>query len=199
LAIPFSVEVSKPNNEGDTLTYYLNSIDIENYAGINRNVFSFSVKSSNPNIETSYFDDKWIEGLGSIKHPFYFSIGLFSPGYLEHNSNDLLSFYENDVQLFQKPNANFCNIFVNLEENSRTKEFIIIQNPFQDEIKLSNRNGKNLQFELYNFSGQKIEFLLSQNDINITLTPTQNLDAGIYFLRAFENNQVIASEKLMKF
>lgn len=194
----FSVEVSKPNGPVDTLTYYLRSIDIENYFGVNKNVLLFEVKSSNPFIGENFLVDKWIEGLGSITHPFYFNNGLFSLAYNDHYQNKLLCFYQNDVQLFQNPSSSVCQVTTSLEEQSISKGFSIIQNPFQDQIKLTNNSGKNFQFELYNFSGQKIEFSISQNGINTRLTPTQNLASGIYLMRVFENGKQISTEKLIK-
>ena len=92
-----------PFNEDDTTEFILESIDTVNYFGVDRQRFKMMYDPSNQ----GWFGRSmyWIEGIGSVIHPFY-PFKCLMDGCEE--SNQLLCYDSLSIQLFQSPITTDC-------------------------------------------------------------------------------------------
>lgn len=183
----------------DTLGYKLRADGLVNYQGQDRRALYFDVYyyKFGSNGSSVFFQDTWIEGIGSIIHPFYFEIGVYRP---THTIYSLLCYFENDVQLFQSQHNSCYLTNLGIKENETSYNFSISPNPANDYFRINLENQiefKNAVFRLSDVSG-KLLWEKTFEEIENQNVSIQSLTSGVYILQLFSNEHLINTQKLIK-
>jgi Secretion system C-terminal sorting domain len=141
------------------------------------------------------YEDVWIEGVGSIVHPFYALLRQSPDG----NWGELLCASSNMLQQYKNPKYSFCSFFVATEDvKNQTLAVDVFPNPFDSNVNINILGDKNLyhNVELFNHFGQK---LLEQNFETSCILATDFLPKGIYFLKIqTADKQFFVTKKIVK-
>ncbi|WP_298223504.1 T9SS type A sorting domain-containing protein [Flavobacterium sp.] len=156
-------------------------------------------------IQLSHFDENyqitltqtWIEGVGSIAHPFRpaFNMynGLSASG--GHSVNLVCSFQDGQHVYGNED----CTLqFLSTYQNVVSAAAIAFSpNPLISELTISSESSlQNATFKLYNIQGQLVREINNLSGNSITVN-RENLSSGLYFVQLFENNKLIKDTKLL--
>jgi hypothetical protein len=163
--------------DGKKYLYELNSIENINAFGKVRRKYVFQISNSNNQL-IGY--DTWIEGVGSLVHPFHTFIKLANDGYWFA----LLCSYSNQEQQYMNSNSKSCYItkVATKDVISSNIEIELSPNPFYNNLTINilEDNNETFKMELYNTIGQKI---MQQNIAAQTTLDLAFLPQGTYFIR----------------
>ena len=116
----------------------------------------------------------WVEGIGSLEHPFY-PFALLDDD-LKHNY-ELLCLDSAGVQSYQNPNYQTCDTSYTSINEIETEQPCISPNPFKDQIRVQLNTEKILDVKVYDISGREIPLQWTQNT---HFAQIQILEEGFY-------------------
>jgi hypothetical protein len=134
----------------DTASFVVSAIDYIQQFGVSRKRISLTY--SEP--DNSYTGElEWVEGIGSLEHPFY-PFALMD-NELKHEY-ELLCLDSLGTQIYQNPNYNTCDTNYNAINELIIEDWKIKPNPFHKYISISNENIEILDIHLFTITGQEI-------------------------------------------
>ncbi len=149
-------------------------------------------------LQLKYDENKymyWVEGIGSLTHPFYPYMDLSKES---DNYFELLCLDSLWTPLYQNPEWNVCDTIVDgILDNEYFDGIIISPNPFNSQLTIYSSNEKIQQIKVYSITGKLIKNLTPANNQSTTLTLNQNTPQGIYLVQIFTENKMI-QRKIMK-
>jgi hypothetical protein len=139
----------------------------------------------------------WIEGVGSVAHPFYPGRNMLN---VTSTSGGLIisttCSFQNGLHIYG--NANCPAMQLNtLDQELLTNQIVISPNPFATELTVNSNVGlQNATFKLYNCQGRLVREINNLNGQKITIK-RESLSSGLYFAQLLENNRLIKASKIM--
>jgi hypothetical protein len=139
----------------------------------------------------------WIEGVGSVAHPFYPGRNMLN---VTSSSGGLIisttCSFQNGLHIYG--NANCPAMQLNtIDQELLTNQIVISPNPFATELTISSDiDFQNATFKLYNSQGRLVREINHLHGQKITIN-RENLSSGLYFAQLLENNQLIKTSKMM--
>lgn len=140
-----------------------------------------------------YFDEYWIEGIGSTLEPF-------RPLDLISDNTFTLECFSNNDQLLYSSTSSSCDGFVNVSIPKNKNKITVFPNPFKDYLTVINdsENSKIKNISIIDFLGRaffEVENIY-EKEMELSL---KNIPVGIYYLKInFENNTFLV-EKIIKY
>jgi hypothetical protein len=169
----------------DGKMYVYDLIKVENISsfGKMRQKYTFDVSDFNTNKKVS--QDIWLEGVGSLVHPFH---TFFKPA-IDGNWFELLCSNSFNQQQYMNTKYNSCYI-TNIATNDALSQNIQVSlspNPFYNDLTINiiEESSELFYMELYNSMGQKI---LQQNIATQTTLDIAFLPQGTYFIKIKSKN-----------
>lgn len=139
----------------------------------------------------------WIEGVGSLSHPFYPERNMYnvvsSGGGISIKTK--CSFQNGG---FIYGNAADCGSSLGIDENLSTIQNISFSpNPFATELRIESEIAfQDVSVQLYNAVGQLVRENLHQSGNTITLN-RGNLQSGLYFIQVTQGARLLKAAKIM--
>ncbi len=135
---------------------------------------------------------KLIEGIGSMFGAFEPIVCPFEMG------SDLYCVRIGTTTAWALSSQYNCDLGASIPDNFiKTNKVVIFQNPFSNETTLTFKTVLNkVNLIIYNSAGQVVKQIKNISGQSYILN-RENLEAGIYFLRVLENNNVVATEKFI--
>lgn len=172
-------------NKGDTIpvtwdakTFVIDSIDTVNIGGRLR--LRYLMKTSGTFL---YHPEYWIEGLGSMRGPFAYTVFEFE------GEQCLRSVYDDSLII-----VNDCFDWLDVTEHNQNK-LIVSPNPFSNQLTFALSDNEQTTVSIYNLFGQQV---LQQAFTNSTTLNTEQLTSGIYFYELRNHTGVIKSGKVLR-
>ena len=139
----------------------------------------------------------WIEGVGSVAHPFRPAFNMYNglSGSGGHSINLVCSFQDGQ-HIYG--NQDCAELLLGTDDNViSNSEITFSPNPLVNELTISSDSFlQNAAFKLYNMQGQLVREINNLSGNKITLS-RENLSSGMYFIQLFENNKLIKSNKML--
>ena len=136
----------------------------------------------------------WVEGIGSLNGLLY----ITQPAPTCTCIDVLTCNLQNDTTYYFSKNYNYCLCYP-LEINKMKEKVAaeISPNPFSTETNITvNGNLNNVTLTIYNSIGQQVKQIKNINKQTISIQ-RDNLPNGLYFVNLYQNNKIIASNKLV--
>lgn len=126
---------------------------------------------------------RWVEGIGSLTHPFYPLVNLSEES--EHHY-EVLCLDSLWTQLYQNPDWEVCDTLIDAIYNIDDQSNLIISpNPFQTEIRIESTTSRINQINVYTMFGQMIPCQLTEENYVYKIGFDQSIRDGIYLLEIF--------------
>lgn len=171
--------------------YLFSPIKIDTVMLFGKNRKRLFMRYDSFNSSKDYYDT-WIEGIGSLKHPFFTHLNIPPDGY----TYEILCMHSHAKQQYQHSKYKSCWVSSVATNNSPTENIAIdvFPNPFQNEltINLLDNNDLTYHLEIYNLLGQTVYSTTLSNSLTFD---TSFLPKGTYFLSIFNQNE---KKKLVK-
>ncbi len=138
--------------------------------------------------------DTWVEGIGSLNGLLYITFPMLTCSCIDVLTCNL----QNDSTYYFSRNYNYCLCYP-LEVNEKEEKVIaeISPNPFSAETSITvNGNLNNATLTVYNSIGQQVKQIKNINKQTISIQ-RDNLPNGLYFVNLYQNNKIVASNKLV--
>ncbi len=148
-------------------------------------------------IGTLTYFETWIEGVGSPVQPLKPSYELFTdPDYsLRCSAQNGQMIYNWGISW--NGTATSCDLPLITESFKHRQNFSFAPNPFRTQLYIeSSQNLENAIIKIYNSLGQLVQEVNNLSGIKIILE-RKNLSAGIYLTQISENENVVASKKIL--
>jgi len=141
----------------------------------------------------------WVEGIGSLTHPFYPYKDLSIEG---ENHFELLCSDSIWTPQYQNPEWNVCDTIVDgFPEHLATDGLVISPNPFINTIRISSITNKIKNLQIYALTGQIIPFKMTIERESILLKVDEQLPNGIYLIHILTekgrvNKRIIKTDRI---
>jgi hypothetical protein len=158
--------------------YSLKSIENVSFAGKMRKQYTLDIFDFDT--ANKIRQDIWLEGVGSLIHPFHIFLEPAIDGYWF----DLLCSYSHQQQQYMNPKYNTCYItrVATKDALSQNIQVTLSPNPFYNTLNINiiEENNDTFDMELFNSMGQKI---MQQNITEQTTLDMDSLPQGTYFIK----------------
>tara|TARA_Y100000589_G_scaffold331882_2_gene387645 strand:- start:25432 stop:26358 length:927 start_codon:yes stop_codon:yes gene_type:complete len=195
-----SWQILMKNNQNtiDTLTIRVDSTSTTLINGLSLKTLHVTYISSNPDAVMNYYNSKIIERIGDMQYMFNWSPYTFTCD--DNASNGLRCYQDSVLGYYSTGIADSCNLVITgiFDKNNFSNTFSITPNPAQDFAVINvSRSFSELQIDIYNISGKKIEQITSlQNSFKISF---KNFSKGMYFISVKnEKGNLIGYQKIIK-
>lgn len=170
----------------DSVLFKVDTIETINYLGSDRKKISLRFKES-PSSLAGYYYMVWIEGIGSLTHPFYPSVCILDQC---ESYYELTCMFVSGTQWYQNPNYFSCNVSSS-EDIESMKTVKIYPNPTDGKFQINSKEEAKL-IKIFDFSGK----LLIEEE-KIEAVGKYHLVSGTYWvqvqtdLRNFQEKLII--------
>lgn len=186
----FSLQVSNSIILGNGYTYTVNSITNIDVNGGTRRKFTLT---------NGFFNETWIEGVGSNSHPLKPSYELPSDPYiyLTCSAQNGMNIYNHGIANGQTTPSN-CSMLLGIEDQEYSNSKIIFSpNPFKSELLINSIiDLQNSTLKIYNPTGELVKEINNLNGKNI-IVKRENLKNGFYFAKLLQNEKLITTHKII--
>lgn len=154
----------------DNKEYYFSPIKVDSILLFGRNRKRLSLKYESNDKPGIYFYDTWIEGIGSLKHPFYTHAVIFQDG----DTYETLCSHSHSKQQYQNSKYKTCWVSSVATDESKLNNIAvdIFPIPFQNQLTINVLENEVLTYDLdiFNLLGQKIFSTTINQSITIDTT-----------------------------
>lgn len=174
--------------------YKLTSKESVTFLGKTRQKYTFDISTFDTNIKKG--QDIWIEGIGSLIHPFHTFLKPVADGY----AFDLLCSYSYNAQQYQNPKYKSCYItsVATNDMSIQNMQVLLSPNPCYNSLNINiiEENNDTFLMELFNSIGQRI---MQQNITTQTSLDIDFLPQGTYFIKIkSKDKSKISIQKVIK-
>jgi Secretion system C-terminal sorting domain len=185
LMYDFSLEVNKRihcamyslDNPNDSTICWAESIDSMVFMGIKRKIWNmrYIENTGNPNDPGYVFT--WIEGVGSLTHPFLPFVCVSS---ICESYSAILCLEDSSILKYTNPNYQFCGVpLTNVRESIIESEVKLYPHLASYQLTVENNHITNLRIDISNSLGQL--FITKQLNQGVNTIDINELASGIYF------------------
>lgn len=186
-----SVEIVNSNTKTIRFAKSVETYNFGNYTG-RKIIVSDTTYLESQGAKYNIYNDIWYEGIGSIQMLFEFDVNFYDFPFNQEFS-ELLCFWNNDVQIYQDPNFDFCekaDFFSGTEEIKNDLRINIFPNPTKGILNIAT-DSEIKTIRIYSITGG---FLLETNQKTIDLSKFPN---GIFIVKVILSSNEIVEEKIM--
>lgn len=162
----------------DTTEFVLDSIDHKTINNVARRIFYMRYKDMNE----FYYPMDWIEGIGSLFHPFFQMKSIY-PG--SETWHALLCYDSAGTLLYQNPAYNTCDTSFNngIDETDVHRTLEISPNPFHHSTTITATHAIIQKAEVYSLLGECIFIYNNINQGSFTIEKGNFFSNGIHLLK----------------
>ncbi|MFT3794613.1 T9SS type A sorting domain-containing protein [Flavobacterium sp.] len=140
----------------------------------------------------------WIEGVGSIAHPFYPDFYMYASVFSSGGGYRVFTrcMYQDGEHVFGNPPLCASQQMGVSEHAIQQPQITFSPNPFASEMTIdAEKPLANATFKLYNVQGQLVMEIHNLKGKKASISRA-NLSSGLYFAQLSENNQLVKSQKV---